>query len=135
LQFDTDASIALGASNAGAQRLASGIVGMAELLTSLQQTIKAVTEELTSSNPEDESGDLLDSTLYLEDLRKAEAKLSERIKQHKETLTGKHAPTAAMIQHALKDKFELKVFKCRALMICLCSKVRQALLAAVPFKR
>ena len=86
-------------------------------------------------NPEQQSGDLIDATVYLDDLRKAEKKLNERIRQHKRTLTGKDAPTAAMIEHALKDKFELKVFKCRALIICLCFKVRQSLLAAVPFKR
>jgi hypothetical protein len=115
--------------------LANGIVGMVESLTSLQDTIKAATEELTLMNPEEQSGDIIDFTVYLKDLQKAEAKLNEQIRQHKQTLTGKDAPTGAMIEHALKDKFELKVFKCRALMIRLCSKIRQSLLAAVPFKR
>lgn len=108
---------------------------MMESLAGIQETIKAVTDELPSIDPDGKCGDLLDATLYLEDLQKAERKLIQQIKSHKETLTGNHAPTAAAIQHALKNKFELKVFKTRALMIRLCSKIRQSLLAAVPFKR
>jgi len=100
--------------------------------------IEGITKEIASSKPSTDATDatsIIDLSLNLASLQTTSTRLKQRIDQSMHLLTGKDNATASAIKASLKDEFQNKIYKCRALLIQLVSKVRQALLAAVPFKR
>lgn len=79
--------------------------------------------------------DLVDSGIALEELQSDIAKLKQKIETMISSLSLEDPATGEAVRLALRNKFELDLYKCQALLIRLGSKVRQAVLAAVPFKR
>lgn len=103
-----------------------------------EEMIDCVTKKIASSRPSADGADatsIIDLSLNLESLQATSTCLKQRIDQSMQLLTGKDNATASAIKASFKDDFQNKIYKCRALLIQLLSKVRQALLAAVPFKR
>jgi hypothetical protein len=127
-----------GASKAAATHIAHGIITLRESYEATERMIEGITKEIASSKPSTDATDatsIIDLSLNLASLQTTSTRLKQRIDQSMHLLTGKDNATASAIKASLKDEFQNKIYKCRALLIQLVSKVRQALLAAVPFKR
>lgn len=107
---------------------------MTEALYILQEEIAAKRAQIRTFDPVNNLSDLVGSSVTLEDLQQEEARLQDKIKQNM-ALLNRNTEAGETARLLLKNEFQQKLYKCQALLMRLCSKVRQALLAAVPFKR
>lgn len=106
-----------------------------EALYVVQRDIEGRRAQVAETDPVAELVELVGSAVTLEDLEQQEARLQSRISQNLAALKRQDTSTAETVHLILEDKFQGKIYKSQALLIRLRSKVRQALLAAVPFKR
>ena len=77
----------------------------------------------------------VDAMLTLEDLHVVLARLEQRIESSLNSLTGTNASTKESILMAIKDDYLGKRLKAYAILTQVHQKVKQSLLAAVPYKR
>lgn len=101
----------------------------------VQQEIEAKRALLTSFDPHNNLSDLVGTSITLEDLKKDQSRLRAKIEQHLALLKRETGDGERSVRLLMENDFEAKIYKCQALLMRLCTKVRQALLAAVPFKR
>lgn len=123
------------ASTRGANRLTHALIALMEAEYIVQQEIRAKRAQITSFDPANNLSDLVGSSITLQDLEKDQSRLQGKIAQHLTSLKAATGEGETSIRLLIQDEFQSKIFKCQALLMRLCSKVRQALLAAVPFKR
>jgi hypothetical protein len=71
----------------------------------------------------------------LEDMNTAYDRLKARLECNIKLLTGHDGAAAALIQEVVEDEMQCLVFKCRAHLMRIHSKVQQAKFAAVPYER
>lgn len=124
-----------GASKRGAQRVVHAVIAQMEALYVIQRDIEAKRAQVAGTDPIKKLVELVGSAVTLEDLQQQEARLQSKISQNLAAIKRQDASTATTVHLVLEDKFQGKIYKSQALLMRLCSKVRQALLAAVPFKR
>lgn len=62
-------------------------------------------------------------------------RLQARLQRSLKSLTGHDGMAAALIQDVVEDKMKCLVFKCRANLMRIHSKVQQAKFAVVPYER
>jgi len=62
-------------------------------------------------------------------------RLKARLERNLKLLTGHDGAAAALIQEVVDDEMQCQIFKCRAHLMRIHSKVQQAKFAAVPFER
>jgi hypothetical protein len=115
--------------------MAHGIVGMVDILETTEAMIKSHGQQASASSNLGPNGEIIDLSLSLEDLHSTATRLRARINQSINLLTGKDTATAVALRHAIQNDFQLKLYKCRALLLRLANKVRDSLLATVPYKR
>ena len=109
--------------------MANNIIGLLESL----RTIESMIHTNTSASSTERG--TIEGALGLEDLHASATRLQQRIKRSVQLLTGKDRATAEAVKNALKDAHLAKVYKCKAIQLRLANRVRNSLLAAVPFKR
>jgi len=122
-------TLGTGASKVAATRMANNIIGLLESLHTIESMIHTNTSALSSRNG------TIEGALSLEDLHASATRLQERIKRSVQLLTGRDHATAQAVKTALKNAHLAKVYKCKAIQLRLANRVRNSLLAAVPFKR
>jgi hypothetical protein len=117
--------------------MAHGIVGMVDVLEKTEAMIKSRAEMASSSEPltAGPDGEIMDLSLSLEDLDATATRLKARINQSIKLLTGKDGNASTALQRVIKNDFDLKVYKCRALLLRLATRVRDSLLATAPYKK
>ena len=101
----------------------------------VQQEIRSKRVQITSFDPVNNLSDLVGSSITLQDLEKDQCRLQAKIQQNLALLKRETGEGKESVRLLMADEFQSKIYKCQALLMRLCSKVRQALLAAVPFKR
>lgn len=125
----------LGASKVAAAKMAQNIIGLQDSLSSVEAMINENANKSVESEGPNAALDSIESSLSLEDLRTAAGRLKERITRSLQLLTGKDSATGDLVKKALKNEQLGKVYKCRAVQLRLASRVRNNLMAAVPFRR
>lgn len=108
---------------------------MVDFLEKTEAMIKSHGHRVSSSEALSPKGAIVDLSLSLEDLHATATRLRTRIQQSIKLLTGKDGSAAALLQKAISNDFDLRLYKCRALLLRLASRVRDLLLAAVPYKK
>ena len=78
---------------------------------------------------------LFDIFENLDDMNAAYNQLNTNLQHNIKLLTGRDSATAALIQEVVEDEMQCLVFKCRAQLMQVRSKVQQAKFAAVPYER
>lgn len=108
---------------------------MVDFLEKTEAMIKSHGQEALSSEALGPNGAILDHALSLEDLHATATRLKARIRQSVKLLTGKDSSAAAALQKVIKSEFDLRMYKCRALLLRLAARVRDCLLATIPYKK
>jgi hypothetical protein len=108
---------------------------MVDFLEKTEAMIKSYGQEALSSRALGPEGAILDLSLSLEDLHATATRLKARIRQSVKLLTGKDSSAGAALKKVIKNEFDLRLYKCRALLLRLAARVRDSLLAAVPYKK
>lgn len=108
---------------------------MQESVLSFDELIAGITSQMTSASASSASSSILDHSLELNQLMAAREKLKARITKSLRTLTGDDHATAALVKKAFDNDIHALVFKCRAYLGRIHSKVLQAKFAAVPYER
>jgi hypothetical protein len=124
-----------GATKAAANQAAHGVVGLVDFLEKTEAMIKSHGQEALSSEALGENGAILDLSLSLEDLHATATRLKARIRQSVKLLTGKDSAAGAALQNVIKSEFDLRLYKCRALLLRLATRIRDCLLSTVPYKK
>jgi hypothetical protein len=125
--------MAIGASKAATSKFANKIISMMDSKEKTQSLIKRMTENLGRPNQTEEQE--VDAMLTLEDLHVVLARLEQRIELSLNSLTGTNAGTKESILMAIQDDYLGKRLKAYAILTQVHQKVKQSLLAAVPYKR
>jgi|SRR6266849_3069158 tryptophanyl-tRNA synthetase len=125
--------MAIGASKAATSKFANKIISMMDSKEKTQSLIKQMTENLARPNQTEEQE--VDAMLTLEDLHVVLAQLEQRIEHSLNSLTGTNASTKESILMAIRDDYLGKRLKAYAILTQVHQKVKQSLLAAVPYKR
>jgi hypothetical protein len=123
----------IGASKAGKAKFASKIVLMMDSKEKTVILIKRMTENLAKPNRTEEQE--VDAMLTLEDLHLVLARLEERIQKSLNSLTGIDTGAKESVLTAIWDDYLGKRLKAYAILMQVHQKVKQSLLAAVPYKR
>lgn len=122
----------LGSSKSAAAKMATSIIAM---MDSLQQTDGLIKAANKASSSNDNSQELLNLSLTLEDLVDLRQKLFQRIQKATQLLFGKDSTTAAAVKRAIKNEFLMKRMKVHALRLKIRHQVRDVLLMSLSFKR
>lgn len=124
-----------GSSKTAAKKLASTIVTLQEGVSSLDALIGSTATQMGQSSSSEDSSSVLDHSLELNHIISARDKLKARITRSMRLLTGGDSATASLVKKAFSNDLHALVFKCRAYLARIHSKVLQAKFAAVPYER
>jgi hypothetical protein len=120
-----------GASKAAAKRLISDIIKIKDSLS----VIELMMNDRRSSVARSTSNKIFDIFENLDDMNTAYKRLKALLEGNVRLLTGHDSAAAALIQEVVEDEMQCLVFKCRAHLMRIHSKVQQAKFAAVPYER
>jgi hypothetical protein len=102
---------------------------------SKDKALRLITQMTENLGEGGNSGEGTDTGLILDDLHVAVARLEGRIKKAMEVLTGKDAGAVESIRAAAQNKYLAQRLKARAILMQVHQKVKNSLLAAVPYRR
>lgn len=108
---------------------------MKESLALLEEAVNKTSDRLSSLALTGTSDDVFDTSQELENRNAAITKLRGQIARGMILLTGKDKATADLVNKASTNSAHALLFKCRATLSRIHSKVLQAKLAAVPYER
>ena len=94
-----------------------------------------ILQSSTNSSSVSSSNRIFDISENLEDLQSAHNRLKTQLDRNLKLLTGHDSTAAALITDAVNDEMQCLVFKCRAYLMRIHSRVQQAKFAAVPYER
>jgi hypothetical protein len=94
-----------------------------------------VAQSSTPSVTVSDSEKIFDIAEDLEDMKSTYSRLKAQLARNLKLLTGRDTTSAALIEDAVNDEMQCLVFKCRAYLMRVHSRVQQAKFAAVPFQR
>jgi hypothetical protein len=121
-----------GASKAAAKRLISDIIKIKDSLSIIERMMNDHTSSATHRTASNKLFDIFEN---LDDMNTAYNRLEARLQGNVKLLTGHDSAAAALIQEVVEDEMQCLVFKCRAHLMRIHSKVQQAKFAAVPYER
>ncbi len=122
-----------GASKAAAKRLITDIIKIKDSLGIIERMITQSSKD-RHSVPHANSNKLFDIFENLDDMNTAYNRLKARLECNVKLLTGHDGAAAALIQEVIEDDMQCLVFKCRAHLMRIHSKVQQAKFATVPYE-
>jgi hypothetical protein len=94
-----------------------------------------ILQSSTNSSSVSSSNRIFDISENLEDIQSAHNRLKTQLDRNIKLLTGHDSTAAALITDAVNDEMQCLVFKCRAYLMRIHSRVQQAKFAAVPYER
>ena len=93
-----------------------------------------ILQSSTNSSSVSSSNETFDISENLEDIQLAHNRLKTQLDRSIKLLTGHDSTAAALISDAVNDEMQCLVFKCRAYLMRIHSRVQQAKFAAVPYE-